>query len=892
MIPVLFSVIIRYIADMLQNEGVYFMAELKVSIVVPVYNVEPHIKHCLETLVHQTLDGIEIIVVNDGSPDNSQSIIDEYAAKYPNLIFPYIKENGGLSDARNYGMKYARGEYIGFVDSDDFVEETMFEKLYTKAAEDDADIVVCGYNAIDEIKRVIKRLQMGNREHFGKSLFDNPKLLYINAPYAWNKLFRRKMLEEYQIKFPKGLIFEDIATTYPAFLCANKISKVDEALYHYYLKREGSITGTYSRKFAQVLDSLSHMNDFYKNQKRFVSFFNVLLFINLKHIINRFVEFSLYSDREFQLQFLNDGFRHLNHYFPGWKNYQHFFTLHYKNRNKKLLTSMNYWKFVIYCPNWILLLAHRFMHELPSRVRSLRKKTNNMLQLKTHFRHLYTFYYKHANVRKNVVLFESFHGRTLSDSPFYMMKQLAQEKKYTIFFTTNNLETHRQFVKENKLDITLVPLHSLKYQKLLASAKYLINNVSFPPYFIKKPDQIYLNTWHGTPLKTLGKNMRKGISDMHNIQHNFLQSDYLLFPNKFTMDCMMRDYNLEDLYTGKALLAGYPRNAAFFEDAMSLRKQLHLENKTVFAYMPTWRGEKSSKLSTAAYKKRIGQMLAALDSRLYDDQILFVNLHPLLQNAVRLQDFKHIRAFPSYIDNYAFLNCCDALITDYSSVFFDFAITGKPVVLFMYDYEEYMSNRGVYFDIRTLPFTQLYVLDELCDYLCSFPAQVRPYTNETMFRYQFLRYEHPQAAKDLIDFVFHGQASQVAVFDYAKNKNRELTLYLPHAHPLAEELEPGVEKNTVTAFLLQNFTQTLNEIIYEQYIDSLPFIVVSGKTPLTHWEHLQLHMNRKKAQAIRSRVYRRELQRILPNLQFSAVNLSHKGNKFKALASVIASKEE
>ena len=118
---------------------------IKVSVIVPVYNVEAYLERCLDSLVKQTLEEMEIIVVNDGTKDNSQAIIDRYAAAYPQKVISLIKENGGLSDARNYGIPYAHGEYIGFVDSDDYLNVTMYQKLYDRAAETDSDIVVCGY---------------------------------------------------------------------------------------------------------------------------------------------------------------------------------------------------------------------------------------------------------------------------------------------------------------------------------------------------------------------------------------------------------------------------------------------------------------------------------------------------------------------------------------------------------------------------------------------------------------------------------------------------------------------------------------------------------------------------------------------------------------------------
>ena len=122
----------------------------KVSVIVPVYNTEKYIDKCLTSLANQTLDDYEVIVVNDGSPDNSQEIIDNFTLKYPKIFKSYIKKNGGLSDARNYGISRANSEYIAFVDSDDYIEREMLEELYNKAISNDYDMVVCDINYVFE----------------------------------------------------------------------------------------------------------------------------------------------------------------------------------------------------------------------------------------------------------------------------------------------------------------------------------------------------------------------------------------------------------------------------------------------------------------------------------------------------------------------------------------------------------------------------------------------------------------------------------------------------------------------------------------------------------------------------------------------------------------------
>lgn len=309
----------------------------KVSIIVPVYGVEEWLARCLDALVNQTLKDIEIIVVNDGSPDNSQKIIDEYVKNYPDLVYGYQKKNGGLSDARNYGMQYATGEFIAFVDSDDYVDVTMYEKLYDKAIEENADAVTCAYFKVNEKKKNRKSAQKGSMYLFGKNIRENTEVLIKMAPYAWNKMIRRSVFEKSGITFPKGLIFEDLCTMYPLFLYCNKVSKVDEELYYYIEEREGSIINTYSEKKMQVLDSLTLLNRRFQEAGEFENFHDELVTLNLRHTFYRFKEFHLYKKRSFQLKFVYRTFKHLKKYFPDWReNYGYFpnFTLS-SDRKKK-----------------------------------------------------------------------------------------------------------------------------------------------------------------------------------------------------------------------------------------------------------------------------------------------------------------------------------------------------------------------------------------------------------------------------------------------------------------------------------------------------------------------------------------------------------------------------
>ena len=223
---------------------------IKISIIVPVYNVEEYLDKCLSSLVNQTIDDYEVIVVNDGTKDNSQNIIDKYTKDYPKIIKSYIKKNGGLSDARNYGLKYARGEYIAFVDSDDYVKEDMFEKMYNKAAENNYDIVVCDINYIYEDKIKVASSLIN---HSTININDIKKAMINIYPAAWNKIYKHSLFDN-KICFKKGIWYEDVEFLYRLFPFIKSIGVVKEPLINY-VQRENSIIKTFDSRLYNYIDN-------------------------------------------------------------------------------------------------------------------------------------------------------------------------------------------------------------------------------------------------------------------------------------------------------------------------------------------------------------------------------------------------------------------------------------------------------------------------------------------------------------------------------------------------------------------------------------------------------------------------------------------------------------
>lgn len=294
---------------------------VSVSVIVPVYNVEKYLDECLSSLVNQTLSELEIIVVNDGTKDNSQSIIDHYVKQYPNKVVSLIKENGGLGDARNYGIPYAKGEYIGFVDSDDIVHLEMYEKMFNKAKLEDSDLVLCDLEYFYETssEKMVKEglVQIEN--------IDVNKTVFLSPLFAWNKLYRRSLFIESGLKYPVGLWYEDIPVTVPFFTLAKKISYVHETLI-YYRQRSTSIMGSVDNpKVKDIFDIMHLCLNYFKDHNLLVTYYDELEFLFLEHLmLNGGFRFLLSHKYKDYLAFSIDT---LDLNFPHWRNNKYLFTL-------------------------------------------------------------------------------------------------------------------------------------------------------------------------------------------------------------------------------------------------------------------------------------------------------------------------------------------------------------------------------------------------------------------------------------------------------------------------------------------------------------------------------------------------------------------------------------
>lgn len=286
----------------------------KVSVIVPVYNVEKYLAKCLDSLVHQTLKEIEIIIVNDSTKDNSQDIIDSYKTQFPSIVQSFIKENGGVGEARNFGLKHARGEYIGFIDSDDYVELDMYEKMYDLARKNDSDLVVCDLEYLWETSgetRVMKGFVQKINQPIDRSI-------YLSPLFAWNKLYRRQLLLDNQIFFPKGLWYEDIPVVVPLFSIAKNISYVDKVMIHY-LQHESSIMGSKTNpKMFDIFTSMAIVYDFYKERNLLEEYYEEVEYLYIEHFM-LYGSFRFYRSSDYH-SLMTKAFEEIKGKFPKWKH--------------------------------------------------------------------------------------------------------------------------------------------------------------------------------------------------------------------------------------------------------------------------------------------------------------------------------------------------------------------------------------------------------------------------------------------------------------------------------------------------------------------------------------------------------------------------------------------
>lgn len=385
------------------------------------------------------------------------------------------------------------------------------------------------------------------------------------------------------------------------------------------------------------------------------------------------------------------------------------------------------------------------------------------------------YYYDSKIVPGRVVLMGL--GKNVRGSMQYILNELNHNdafKDFHIYVKTakDTEEIVKTYIRQNGWSRTEAVTPDSVYMELIETAQFLLTEVYLTAAWVKKEGQMYINIWHGTPLKKLG--LAKNAKGKHKNgiqQSNFIDADYLLYPNDYTKKHMLESYKVADLMPGKVLKLGYPRTGGMLEAAQSdqteLRKMLAPNGEHIYAYMPTWKDYLKVDQVVAESK----ELLDYLDANLREDQILYVNLHHRVSDSLDYSQFKRIRQFPPTVDSYKLLALTDALITDYSSVFYDYLALRRQIVLYCADYELYRKKRGTYMDLMELPFDKAVTPEEVLAAI----NRGKTYDDEAAYQ-EFCAYDSVENAHKLCS-LFLGTEDEVEVEAIPKNKKKKVMIY-------------------------------------------------------------------------------------------------------------------
>ncbi len=393
--------------------------------------------------------------------------------------------------------------------------------------------------------------------------------------------------------------------------------------------------------------------------------------------------------------------------------------------------------------------------------------------------------YKKYSVKNNIVLYEAFMGRGMLCNPYAIFWELFENPKYKKLkhvWVLDDIEQHSDLLAKYKKNsnVFFVQRETKEYFKYLSKAKYLVNNSTFPGYFTKKAEQIYVNTWHGIPLKTLGFDLPDGKRESFNVLRNFLQADYILSANSFLTQIYRKTFKLEGLMEGKIIEEGYPRLDLIFrdsrEDALKKLKEKGLcidEKKKLILFTPTWRGMSYAEASSdiSYYFDFYQYVTERIDTDRY--QVL-VKPH---QRVYELAKDKMTGDFfvPATIDANELMGVADIMISDFSSIFYDYLATGKPILFYIPDLAEYQQTRGMYHGCEHLPGPYTDNMEQLCAWI----RDINNVFNENKEKYEERKewsntISDGKIASRIVDIVFNNREEGYKIYKETFSKKKIL----------------------------------------------------------------------------------------------------------------------
>lgn len=661
-----------------------------ISLVVPVYQVEAYLRVCLESILEQPFQDFELILVDDCSPDHSSEIIADFAAQDSRIKTISLDANAGLGMARNRGFESAAGDYVWFIDSDDWLAEGSLEAVAERLLDTKPDVLVVDYARVhfgSRIERNVNAPMIGSAPDTF-SLDGYPELLN-NFVAAWNKVVRSDFLRDLGLSFPDGY-YEDIPFTYPLLAQAERISTLDRVCIYYRQRRNGNILGTTSRRHLQLFDqyelAMARVADPVVRQR--------IAYNAIDHgstVLGIAERIPARSRREFFDRLVAFGRQH-NAFRPGLRD--------------RLLERGAWFGYST---------IKRLKRALPKfSWRSVARRIRLSPQL--------AYYWWHRrHPLEDLAVYCSYWGRAYECNPAAVhaaAKRLAPHVKSV-------WAVNRDQLRRLPDGVAGVVIGSFGYYRAMARARWAISNANFEGEIVKRTGSIHVQTHHGTPLKLMGVDEPRFSETFGKLLKRCDRWDFSLSSNRYSTETWARAYPCDF----ETLEFGYPRNDVLVNATPAEVEALRSSypDGLLVLYAPTFRES-----GGPPEPLRI----------------------PGATVLAKQHYFEGADEMPSIEE---LMLVSDVLVTDYSSVMFDYALLDRPIVIYAPDWAEYRVSRGVYFDLfRHPPGVAVQTMGEL---LAAFEcgAVFETAAQRAAFRNRIGEFDDGRAAERVVRRVFLGQ---------------------------------------------------------------------------------------------------------------------------------------
>ncbi|MEE4425006.1 bifunctional glycosyltransferase/CDP-glycerol:glycerophosphate glycerophosphotransferase [Streptomyces bugieae] len=718
------------------------------SIIVPVFRVQGFLRECMDSVLAQDFTDFEVIAVDDCSPDRSGAILDEYAARDERVQVLHLPENVGLGLARNAGLAKVRGEYVLFLDSDDTLVPgalgALAERLDTTGS---PEILIFDYARTYWDGSVRRNLLADRLDESGAPSFalaERPEILDL-LQIVWNKAYRRDFIEEHGFTFPVGY-YEDAPWTFCTLITAKSIAVLDRVCLHYRQRRQGgNILRTTSRKHFDVFDQYER----------------VFAYLDAHPELSRWRPHMFRKMVDHYLTVLDKPGR-----LPQNATAEFF---HRAARDYRRRLPAGFVRPAGVAGGKYALLAKDAYPALAGLKvagkvqRTVRKHAGKKVrQAKKKAMDLRYQALLRQPLDENLAVYSAYWNRLPACNPlaiYEKAKELAPHV-HGVWVVKQQLADSGEI----PAGVDHVVLNSPRYWEVMARAKYLVNNVNFADGVVKREGQVHLQTHHGTPLKSMGVDQKRYPAAAKGMSFRKLLAradrwDYSLSSNQHTTEQWERVYpcNFESLD------AGYPRNDVYYrasaQDVLDIRERLGVApGKTAVLYAPTMRDYQ------VGYVPRLD--LEKISRELGEDFVLLVRTHYFYDQDTRLQELQERGAIIDVSGHPVVEELClaaDALVTDYSSIMFDYANLDRPIINYADDWDTYVRSRGVTFDLLSgkpgdTPGVLATTEDELIDAFRSGRWDDERATElRAAFRARFCQWDDGHAAERVVRRVFLGQ---------------------------------------------------------------------------------------------------------------------------------------